>query len=116
MIAVTRQLNKYHSILKNRNLSKKEFNPLGFVFFREDTGIYLETKYFEENFKQFIASLGLSNINIHSTRHTFATQAVMRFPHDIASVKEILGHANLETTLKYTHAFDKKKKKIMQDF
>jgi hypothetical protein len=42
------------------------------------------------------------SINFHSLRHTFAAWAVMRGM-DLYRLKEILGHADMKTTLVYAH-------------
>jgi len=51
------------------------------------------------------------NINVHSLRHTFATH-LLEDGVDIISIKELLGHVRLETTMIYLHVaqFDKKHK------
>ena len=46
---------------------------------------------------------GLEHFNYHALRHTFATRCVEN-NFDIKSLSEILGHANVSTTLqKYVH-------------
>ena len=42
------------------------------------------------------------NLPFHSLRHTFASWFVLRGG-DLYRLKEILGHADMRTTLKYTH-------------
>ena len=42
------------------------------------------------------------NINTHTLRHTFATH-LLEEGLDIVSIKELLGHANIETTMVYLH-------------
>lgn len=42
------------------------------------------------------------NINTHTLRHTYATH-LLEDGLDIVSIKELLGHANIETTMMYLH-------------
>jgi integrase len=48
---------------------------------------------------------GLSDVRIHDLRHTYASVAVMNGI-DPFMLKEILGHKNLSTTLRYAHLSD----------
>ncbi|NTU49678.1 MAG: site-specific integrase [Desulfobulbaceae bacterium] len=43
---------------------------------------------------------------VHSLRHTFASHLVMKGV-DLATVKQLLGHADIETTMIYSHLTDK---------
>ena len=55
-------------------------------------------------FRQFGKRYGIENFHPHKLRHTFASSAILNGS-DIASVSEILGHADKSTTLRmYTHA------------
>lgn len=45
-------------------------------------------------------------------RHTFATHALMKGA-DLKSIQEILGHSNIETTMKYIHAIKQQLKKTV---
>lgn len=51
-------------------------------------------------------------LSCHKLRHTFATM-LLRNGVDIRVVKELLGHASIETTMIYTHVNDTQKKDAM---
>ena len=89
-----------------------EFNPHNLVFCTEDGHPY-EVKTLEEGFQKILRDLQLKNVNLHATRHTFATEALQKTT-DIITVSEILGHAKPSTTLDmYGHTFDERKQTLM---
>ncbi len=66
----------------------------------------LTTKYFREAIKRIAKRAGLDkDIHPHMLRHTFATD-IYRETKDIRLVQKALGHADLSTTMIYTHLFD----------
>lgn len=70
------------------------------------------TKYFREVGKR----CGIEHFFPHKLRHTFASLNITEGA-DIASVSEILGHANKSTTLRiYTHSNGQKKHELSQNF
>jgi len=91
---------------------KSEFNPHNLVFCTEE-GHPLDAKVLEDGFQQILADLHLKSVNLHATRHTFATEALQKTT-DIITVSEILGHAKPSTTLDmYGHTFDDRKRALM---
>lgn len=91
---------------------KPDFNPYNLVFCTEE-GHPLEAKVLEETFQKILAVLHLKSVNLHATRHTFATEALQKTT-DIITVSEILGHTKPSTTLDmYGHTFDDRKRELM---
>ncbi len=88
--------------------------PPGYVF--SDDGVTpmhptTPTHYF----KQFEKRHGVEHFHPHKLRHTFASSAILNGS-DIASVSEVLGHADKSTTLRmYTHADAEAQKKAAEN-
>ena len=58
---------------------------------------------FQRAFKRALSSTGVAKLATpHSLRHSFAT-AVLQAGYDIRTVQELLGHADVATTMIYTH-------------
>lgn len=55
-----------------------------------------------ENFWRLAKRLGVKNVNIHTFRHTFASYLIMSGV-DLVTVKELLGHRDITTTMRYAH-------------
>ena len=56
---------------------------------------------------------GLGKITWHMFRHTFASR-LTREGVDIVTVKELLGHSNISTTMRYAHSNDEAKRRAVQ--
>jgi integrase len=54
---------------------------------------------------------GVTPIRFHDLRHTFASHLIMRGKH-VVEVKELLGHTKLDTTMKYMHLAEDRKKGV----
>lgn len=63
-------------------------------------------------FKQDHPQLTDMKLSCHKLRHSFATM-LLRNNVDIRVVKELLGHASIETTMIYTHINDEQKRSAM---
>ncbi len=91
---------------------KSGFNPHNLVFCTEE-GHPFEAKVLEDGFQQILAELQIKIVNLHATRHTFATDALQKTT-DILTVSELLGHTKPSTTLDmYGHTFDERKRALM---
>ena len=65
---------------------------------------YIEPRCLQNRFKRYIDECGLPSINFHALRHTFATRCI-EVGFDAKSLSEILGHADVKTTLNlYVHS------------
>ena len=74
---------------------------------------YLEPRRCLMKYKQLLQRAGMEEITFHTLRHTFATRCVEN-GFDAKSLSEILGHANVNTTLqRYVHPSLEQKKEQM---
>ena len=73
----------------------------------------VEPRLMQITFEKYIQECGLAKTNFHALRHTFATRCV-ESGFDIKSLSDILGHADVKTTLnRYVHSTMDQKKKNM---
>lgn len=78
------------------------------------TEAYVEPRTMENHFKRILKQVGLSNVNFHCLRHTFATRCV-EVGCDIKTLSEILGHANIGITMnRYVHPTMQMKRENME--
>lgn len=59
---------------------------------------FVEPRKLQYYFQKYVKEGTLENVNYHALRHTFATRCV-ELGFEIKSLSEILGHANVNTTL-----------------
>lgn len=75
---------------------------------------FMNPRTLEYRFKKLLESCNLPEIPFHALRHTFATRWIENGV-DIKSLSEILGHANINTTLEiYVHSSDELKRYGME--
>lgn len=66
--------------------------------------VFLNLRTYEYRYKKLLKGAGLPSINYHALRHSFATRCIEKGV-DVKSLSEILGHANVATTLNtYVHS------------
>ncbi len=89
----------------------KEFKPKIWLFEGQSGGQY-STRSVQEVIQQAKQKAGIKKKgSIHALRHSFATH-LFEGGTDIASIKELLGHTSLRTTMIYTHISKKHLSKI----
>lgn len=87
----------------NNIIEMRRHDPENYVIANESVKI-IEPRLMQIKFKRMTTECGLENVTFHTLRHTFATRCV-ECGFDIKSLSEILGHADVKTTLnKYVHS------------
>lgn len=95
----------------NQDLTKilRKFHKPGTFLLTGDKEKFVEPKTMENRFKSVLKKCGLKPAGIHSCRHTFSCRCIERGM-DPKTLSEILGHANVATTLNtYVHSNRKRK-------
>jgi integrase len=66
-------------------------------------GSYLDASALYRRYKTALARSGLRDLRFHDLRHTFGTQVIGNPAVSILQLKEWMGHADIDTTMKYLH-------------
>ena len=80
------------------------YKPKEYLFNGYKTGRPLSARMIQHLVQNTLAKAGLDskNYTVHTIRHSFATHLIDNGT-DLYTVKELLGHSNLQTTLRYMH-------------
>jgi integrase/recombinase XerD len=80
------------------------YKPMVYLFNGYKPGSHISTRSIQHLVHKAILQLGLDskNYSVHTIRHSFATHLVDNGT-DLHTVKELLGHSSLQTTLQYMH-------------
>jgi hypothetical protein len=65
------------------------------------TGGYLDGSVLRRRYKAALAEAALRPLRFHDLRHTFGTRMIAKT--DIRRVQEWMGHADIQTTMRYLH-------------
>jgi integrase len=72
------------------------------LVFAGAAGGHLDSKDVRAAYKAALIRAGLRELRFHDLRHTFGTRAVEQ-AESILELKEWMGHANVQTTMRYLH-------------
>ena len=70
--------------------------------FKDETGKPVNYSVVRRSFRRDQKAAGVSELGIHGLRHTYASHFVMNGG-SIYDLKELLGHSQIETTMRYAH-------------
>ncbi|HWG08506.1 MAG TPA: tyrosine-type recombinase/integrase [Solirubrobacteraceae bacterium] len=71
------------------------------LVFPGEVGTYLDGSALRRRYKTALARAGLRPLRFHDLRHTFGTTVIAHA--DIRRVQEWMGHADIQTTMRYLH-------------
>lgn len=81
---------------------REHFTSDGDLVFAGNAGGHLDSKEVRAEYKAALHRAKLRNLRFHDLRHTFGTRAVEQ-AESILELKEWMGHANVQTTMRYLH-------------
>ena len=96
------------TILSDKNLFIlreyfKAYRPVEWLFPGIPASNPISARTLQTTFKEAALRVGIKkNVSIHSLRHCFSTH-MLNAGANILTIKELLGHSNIETTCKYLH-------------
>jgi integrase len=71
------------------------------LVFAGETGSYLDGSALRRRYKHALKAAALRPLRFHDLRHTFGTRMIAKA--DIRRVQEWMGHADIQTTMRYLH-------------
>ena len=90
-------------------ISEKDIKPEDFIEYRKVT---VNKKTIRVPYKRVLKDPSLPYTNFHTLRHTAATW-LLKATNNLKITQEILGHANISTTMKYAHVMADEKRKAL---
>jgi integrase len=73
------------------------------LVFPGETGEYMDGSALRRRYKEALQRAGLRPLRFHDLRHTFGTQVIGNPRVSILQLKEWMGHADIDTTMRYLH-------------
>jgi len=92
-------------------LHEKQPNPMNLLF-PSKRGTYTDPRTYQKRIQAVCKRCELQGVNVHALRHTFATR-LMEQNVPIRIIQNLMGHASIVTTEKYSHVLDDEKRKAV---
>jgi site-specific recombinase XerD len=90
-------------VLKGLQRYCTAYHPVDYLFNGSRRGTPLSTVGIQYVVRESVKKCGLlKGVSVHTLRHSYATH-LLEFGMDIVSIKELLGHSRIETTMIYLH-------------
>ena len=91
------------ALLAIKRLLATTYSPESGLLIATSTGKILSNSYFEKCYGYILRKAGVKYMGLHSTRHTFATEAMPVAIQEgrVKDLSEILGHEDVSTTFKF---------------
>ena len=93
------------------------YKPKEYLFNGEEVGRPLSVRSIQHLVQKALIQLGLDskNYTVHTIRHSFATHLVDNGT-DLHTIKELMGHTSLQTTMRYLHLTTKRIEGIVNPY
>jgi site-specific recombinase XerD len=92
------------SLLEELRFYYRQYRPKVYLFEGQLAGKPMNDRSIQHAIRQCMKQAGLEQFNFsaHTLRHSFATH-LLDMGNDIHTIKELLGHSKIETTMIYLH-------------
>lgn len=103
-------------VLKGLIKYQKAYHPVDYLFNGKEPGSPMSVAGMGSALRNSIKLCGLKkHITLHTLRHSYATH-LLEFGMDLISIKELMGHANISTTMIYLHVVNLRRKDKFSPF